>query len=199
MATQISLGSFEDKYMQILHKIYYKKEWENFEGAAMQELYKKLMEENKENKERQAQLQKIYATRALHLADEGIKFKKEIFNAFLKNSLVKEPQAYKPFIDSPLIRTFLTTHYANTPQCYKNKEKFGFCYFEHLDADRKAFDKQYISFLQAQFYNAKSAELIFTASEHQFKAAEFHKKCDGVGQTLIVARTQFGKTIFAYA
>lgn len=139
MAKQISLGSYEDKYMQVLNKIYTNKDFENFVGPQMRELYGKLDEENKQNKEIEEGLQKVYATRALQLTDEGIRFKKEIFNSFLKNSLLKEPTEYKPFISSPLIRAFLTTHYANTLQCYKNKEKFGFCYFEHLDADRKAF------------------------------------------------------------
>lgn len=89
--------------------------------------------------------------------------------------------------------------YANTLQCYKNKAKFGYCYLDKLDADRLAFEKEQITFLQKELYNAVSAELIFTASEHQFKAAEFHKKCDGVENTLTVIRTEFGKTIFAFA
>ena len=53
--------------------------------------------------------------------------------------------------------------------------------------------------MQKELYNAVSAELLFTASEHQFKGAEFHKKCDGVENTLTVVRTEFGKTIFAFA
>ena len=74
------------------------------------------------------------------MAEEGIKFKKEIFKAYLNGSLVKDVKAdWKPFIDSPLIRTCLTTMYANTMQCYKNKAKFGYCYFDRLDADRLAF------------------------------------------------------------
>lgn len=139
MAKQISLGSYEDKYMQVLNKIYINKEFANFFGPQMRELYGKLDEENKQNKEIEEGLQKTYATRALQLTEEGIKFKKEIFNSFLKNSLLKESTEYKPFINSALIRAFLTTQYANTVQCYKNKEKFGFCYFEHLDKDRQAF------------------------------------------------------------
>jgi hypothetical protein len=89
MATQISLGSYEDKYMQILNQIYFKKEFDNFLGPHMKELYGKLDEENKQNKEVEEELQKIYAKRALQLTDEGIRFKKEVFNSFLKNSLLK--------------------------------------------------------------------------------------------------------------
>lgn len=141
MASHISLGSFEDKYLQILNKIYLKKDWENFLGAEMEDLYCKLMEESHENKERETVLQKIYEARAIHLAEEGIKFKKEIFKAYLNGSLIKDTKIdeWKPFIDSPLIRTCFTTMYANTLQCYKNKAKFGYCYLDKLDADRMAF------------------------------------------------------------
>ena len=106
----------------------------------MEDLYCRLTEENQENKDRENQLQKIYATKAISLAEEGIKFKKEIFKAYLNGSLVKDIKGdWKPFIDSPLVRTCLTTMYANTLQCYKNKAKFGYCYFDKLDADRLAF------------------------------------------------------------
>lgn len=54
---------------------------------------------------------------------------------------MKETVEYKPFIDSPLIRAFLTTLYANNPLYYKNKEKYGPYYIESFDADKMAFDK----------------------------------------------------------
>ena len=38
-------------------------------------------------------------------------------------------------------------------------------------------------------------ERIFRASEHQFKASAFHKKCDNIEDTLTLIRTDFGKTI----
>lgn len=65
MAKQISLGSYEDKYMQVLNKIYTNKEFQDFVGPQMRELYGKLDEENKQNKEIEEELQKVYATRAL--------------------------------------------------------------------------------------------------------------------------------------
>ena len=89
--------------------------------------------------------------------------------------------------------------YANTLQCYKNRTKFGYYYLDRLDADRLSFEKEHIRFLQKELYNCVSAKLIFTASEHEFKTSEFHKKCDGEGNTLTVVRTEYGKTIFAFA
>jgi len=41
--------------------------------------------------------------------------------------------------------------------------------------------------------------LLFRASEHNFKAEAFHTKCDGKNRTLTIVRTEFRKTIFAYA
>ena len=41
-------------------------------------------------------------------------------------------------------------------------------------------------------------ERIFRASEHNFKIAAFHEKCDNKEDTLVLIRTQFGKTIGGY-
>ena len=38
-------------------------------------------------------------------------------------------------------------------------------------------------------------ELLFRASEHNFSAEAFHKKCDKVSSTLVLVRTEFDKTI----
>lgn len=53
LASNISLGSLDDKYIQILSKIYLKKDWESFLGAEMEDLFNKLALKNKENKERE--------------------------------------------------------------------------------------------------------------------------------------------------
>ena len=39
---------------------------------------------------------------------------------------------------------------------------------------------------------------MFRASEHQFKKDAFHRLCDNVENTLIIVRTEFGKTIAGY-
>ena len=41
-------------------------------------------------------------------------------------------------------------------------------------------------------------ERIFKASDHQFSAASFHKKCDNVEDTLTLIQTEFGKVIGGY-
>ena len=38
-------------------------------------------------------------------------------------------------------------------------------------------------------------EKLFRASEHGFMAAAFHEKCNNINDTLILVRTEFGKTI----
>ena len=44
----------------------------------------------------------------------------------------------------------------------------------------------------------KGLQLLFRASEHGFKAAKFHEKCDNTSHTLTLVRTEFGKTIGGY-
>ena len=41
-------------------------------------------------------------------------------------------------------------------------------------------------------------KLLFRASEHNFSAKAFHQKCDNIEDTLVLIRTQFGKTIGGY-
>ena len=41
-------------------------------------------------------------------------------------------------------------------------------------------------------------KLLFRASEHGFSAKEFHRWCDGKAPTLVVVRTNFGKTLGGY-
>ena len=36
---------------------------------------------------------------------------------------------------------------------------------------------------------------LFKASEHNFRAVAFHKKCNNISDTLVLVRTEFGKII----
>ena len=40
--------------------------------------------------------------------------------------------------------------------------------------------------------------LLYRASENNFSALEFHKKCDNIEHTLTLIRTEFGRTIAGY-
>ena len=44
----------------------------------------------------------------------------------------------------------------------------------------------------------KSLRLIFRASQHNFSAAEFHRHCDEVPHTLVLVRSEAGKTFGGY-
>ena len=54
-------------------------------------------------------------------------------------------------------------------------------------------------FLKNILGNPKRIERIFRASEHNFRAAAFHEKCDNKRDTLTLVRTEFGKTIGGYS
>ena len=58
-----------------------------------------------------------------------------------------------------------------------------------------------LEFIKKCFNNPKQLKLrlIFRASEHEFRAAAFHQKCDNIANTLTVARTEFGKTIGGFS
>ena len=40
-----------------------------------------------------------------------------------------------------------------------------------------------------------NATLLYRASEHNFSVKEFHQLCDGETNTLVLAKTEFGKII----
>ena len=44
----------------------------------------------------------------------------------------------------------------------------------------------------------KKLNLLFQASEHQYSAKEFHKMCDGIEDTLVLIRAEFGKTVAGF-
>lgn len=41
-------------------------------------------------------------------------------------------------------------------------------------------------------------QLVFRASEHNFLARAFHERCDKIGDTLVLIRTEYGKIIGGY-
>lgn len=51
------------------------------------------------------------------------------------------------------------------------------------------------------FFETPVAEfkLLYRASENNFSASKFHQICDGKGDTMIVAKTEFGKIIGAFS
>ena len=58
--------------------------------------------------------------------------------------------------------------------------------------------KKQIQFIADSLNKPKKLQLLFRASEHQFKAKAFHEHCDGVADTFVIARTNFGKTIAGF-
>ena len=54
-------------------------------------------------------------------------------------------------------------------------------------------------FLYDSLNKPKELKLLFRASDHEFKAAAFHQKCDNIANTLVVIRTQFEKTIAGFS
>ena len=51
------------------------------------------------------------------------------------------------------------------------------------------------TFLKGILNNPRKIDLLYRASEHNFSAASFHQKCDNIPNTLVLVRTEFGKTI----
>ena len=83
------------------------------------------------------------------------------------------------------------------------------CSKSHKNINLKTFDSNILTIDQRHpdILNAivndpikvERADLLFRASEHNFSAAAFHEKCDNKNDTLIIIRTEFGKTIGGYA
>ena len=58
--------------------------------------------------------------------------------------------------------------------------------------------EQQIRFIADSLNQPKKLQLLFRASEHQFKAKAFHQHCDGIKNTFVIARTDFGRTIAGF-
>ena len=52
-----------------------------------------------------------------------------------------------------------------------------------------------LRFLKDILGNPIRIEKLFRASEHGFRAVAFHEKCNNINDTLVLVRTEFGKTI----
>lgn len=101
-------------------------------------------------------------------------------------------------LKSALLSSCLTGLYLSTSRYVQNVNRLP-TYSLETDLDRIASDNERIKFLKESLNNPVRAELLFRASDHHFLAQKFHEKCDGVGNTLTIVRTEYGKTIFAYA
>ena len=58
--------------------------------------------------------------------------------------------------------------------------------------------QEQLRFIQQALGRPATMKLLFRASEHGFSAKEFHRWCDGKAPTLVVVRTNFGKTLGGY-
>lgn len=199
MTKMITLGSFDKRYTEQLHQILIKKDSAGFKGKQGKELYLKVKEKYSTSEEHEAELERVYAQRSIQAMEENIEFKKEVFNCFLKKAKAKTVAEDRPFIESNLLSACLAQIYLSNPKCYVNMKKHPTDYLPFCDPDRIASDKEYLKFLRESIHNPVKAELKFRASDHNFLSAKFHEMCDGVENTLTIVRTEFGKTIFAYA
>jgi hypothetical protein len=58
---------------------------------------------------------------------------------------------------------------------------------------------QDIKFISKALDYPSQIQLLFRASEHAFKVKAFHQYCDKINDTLVLIRTEFGKTIAGYS
>lgn len=59
---------------------------------------------------------------------------------------------------------------------------------------------EYFSYLK-QMINQEiyNVHLLYKASEHKFSAEEFHKRCDGMSNTITIAKTQYDKIVIGFS
>ena len=87
----------------------------------------------------------------------------------------------------------------NTAQAIQNELFLSYQYLAFPDEEKKTFDDGYYKYLHEQLNYPIGSELLYKASKKQFKTDDFHMACDGMRRTLTILRTEFGKTIIAYA
>eukprot|EP01084_Bolivina_argentea_P140209 246568_1 len=59
-------------------------------------------------------------------------------------------------------------------------------------------DMDFVQSLLAKISNIKRFNLLFRATEHGFKAKDFHNKCDNDGQTITIIKSNFGNIFGGY-
>ena len=65
----------------------------------------------------------------------------------------------------------------------------------NLSHEKESIRTKQINFLLEALKRPKRMDLLFRASEHDFRASSFHAKCDNKPNTIVLIRTEFGKTI----
>ena len=59
-------------------------------------------------------------------------------------------------------------------------------------------DPGHCKFIEKELNYPKELVLLYRASENNFSAATFHKKCGDRPNTLTIVKTEFGKTVAAF-
>ena len=67
-----------------------------------------------------------------------------------------------------------------------------------LPPNNKELNAKQLKYLTEILNKPNRMDLLFRASEHDFRAAAFHEKCDNKADTVVLVRTEFGKTIGGY-
>lgn len=83
-----------------------------------------------------------------------------------------------------------------------NIEQFRGCDSAILKSASSLLDElkaEQLYFLIDALDKPKKMHLLFRASEHDFRVAAFHEKCDNKADTVVLVRTEFGKTIGGYS
>ena len=55
------------------------------------------------------------------------------------------------------------------------------------------------TFISDSLCRPSEMKLLFRASQHSFSAKAFHQRCDKTEDTLVLVRTEFGKTLGGYS
>ena len=91
-----------------------------------------------------------------------------------------------------LVQTYMTIN-------HQDHLKRFFTFFDTKVIDKSSpTAKEDIHFMWQSLNNPVDAKLLFRASEHSFKASQFHEKCNSVPDTLTLVKTQFDKVIGGY-
>ena len=101
-----------------------------------------------------------------------------------------------------LFNTFSAKPEIKKPEIKEAAKEYG----EVKDKFSTIFDSKLLSLEHVDFLNTiisdvgrlQRVERLFRASEHSFSADAFHNKCDNKEDTLVLIRTEFGKTIGGY-
>lgn len=175
----------EEKYLKIFDDLYRKEKAEYLKGKDTREFYERLMVVNEQANENARILLENYKSSMKNIVESMVDLKNRVYDSFVKATAITNDKVH---FDSNILRKPLHTNIGEFKLYDSLIVKHSKSLIDELAAEQSDFLKKLLN-------KPKNVQLLYRGSENGFTAATFHQKCDNIPNTLVLVRTEFGKTI----